>query len=633
MKKLLFVLLILVPGVVFAGDEERIRSFDSLITVNPAGDMTVTETIRVACSGERIKHGIYRDFPTRYGDGLGLVRQVDFQVLGVSRDGRPEPWWTESQDNGERVYMGSKAVTLAPGEYTYVLTYRTARQLGFFRDHDELYWNVTGNGWEFPLDEVTATVSLPSGAGVRSTEAYTGAFGDKGRDFEASQDYRGRAVFRTTRVLNSGEGLTIVVTWPKGYVREPAGAEKARAFIVQNGSTVAGVVGIVLLLAYYLAAWLKVGKDPDSGVIIPRFDPPEGFSPGAVRYVQRMGYDDRAFAAAVVSMAVKGFLTIEEDGDGVYSLTKKGTDTRGLSRDEAQVAQQLFRGGSTLVIKTVNHATLKQALKEHRRSLAVEYETIYFLSNKGTLIPGLVISVLALVIIVLLGRNVPIAGFMTIWLSGWTVGCATLVYRACTLWKAVITGHPQRALSFIMALFTSLFALPFLAGEVFGLWVFTTATSLPAVLCIFTIVLLNILFYHLMKAPTIKGRRTMDQIEGLKLYLSVAERDRLNQLHPPDKTPETFEKFLPYALALDVEQEWCEQFADVLAAARAENRYTNTWYTGGSFAVAGAGGLASRLSALSSSISSSSTPPGSRSGSGGGGSSGGGGGGGGGGGW
>jgi uncharacterized membrane protein len=136
-----------------------------------------------------------------------------------------------------------------------------------------------------------------------------------------------------------------------------------------------------------------------------------------------------------------------------------------------------------------------------------------------------------------------------------------------------------------------------------------------------------------MKSFTIKGRKVMDQIEGLKLYLSVAEMDRLKELNRPEKTLEVFEKFLPYALALDVEQEWSEQFADVLAQASAENRTMPTWHTGRHFAKGGAVGLASSLSAMSSSISSSSSPPGSSSGGGGGGSSGGGGGGGGGGGW
>ncbi|MDD2335638.1 MAG: DUF2207 domain-containing protein [Geobacteraceae bacterium] len=633
MKQILLILLVLFPQLVFAQGEERILSYDSFIKVNPAGDMTVTETIKVVCEGNKIKHGIYRDFPTRYKDGYGNTMKVAFEVQAALKDGRPEPWWTEDKSNGVRVYMGSKNVTLEPGEYTYALTYRTDRQLGFFKKHDELYWNVTGNAWEFPIDTVNATVELPPGAEVLSTEAYTGLSGDKGADFSAGRDNDGRAVFTTTRALNPREGLTIVVMWPKGFVQEPTRAEKAKAFFTDNGSTAAGVAGIVILLLYYLFAWFKVGKDPEEGVVIPLYEAPRGFSPAAVRYLMRMGFDDKAFASALVNMAVKGYLTIDEDTNGDYTLATTGQDYSGLSRDEAQIAKQLFFHRTSLTIKTANHATIKKAIKDHRKSLAVDYEKIYFLTNKGMLIPGLVISVIALVIIVLLGRSLAEAGFMTVWLSIWTAGCAMLVYRAFSLWKAAITGTSNKIVSFIGALFTSLFALPFLAGESFGLWVFANATSPPAVLCIFSIVLLNILFYHLMKAPTIKGRRTMDQIEGLKLYLSVAEKDRLNQLTPPEKTPEVFEKFLPYALALDVEQEWCEQFADILAAARAESRYTNTWYTGSSFATGGVAGLASSLAAMSSSISSSSSPPGSSSGGGGGGSSGGGGGGGGGGGW
>ncbi len=637
MKKMLLILLVLFPRLVFAQGEERILNYDSFIKVNPGGDMTVTETIKVVCEGNKIKHGIYRDFPTRYKDAYGNTMKVAFEVQAALKDGKPEPWWTEDKGNGVRVYMGNKNVTLKPGEYTYALTYRTDRQLGFFKKHDELYWNVTGNGWEFPIDKVNATVELPPGAKILSTEAYTGLSGDKGAEFTAGRDTQGHAVFSTTRVLNPQEGLTIVVMWPKGFVQEPTKAEKAKAFFSDNGSTAAGAAGIVVLLIYYLFTWLKVGQDPEEGVIIPLYEAPKGFSPAAVRYIMRMGFDDKAFAAAIVDMAVKGYLTIDEDTNGDYTLTRKGQDFSGLSRDEAQIAKQLFLNRTSLAIKTANHASLKKAIKDHQKSLAVAYEKIYFLTNKGTLIPGLVISVIVLVIIVLLGRSLAQAGFMTVWLSMWTAGCAMLVYLAFNLWKAAITGSSNKIKSFIGALFITLFAMPFLAGEGFGLWVFANATSIPAVLCIFSIVLLNILFYHLMKAPTIKGRRTMDQIEGLKLYLSVAEKDRLNQLNPPEKTPEVFEKFLPYALALDVEQDWCDQFADVLAAARAENRYSNSWYTGSSFADGGAAGLASSLSAMSSSISSSSSPPGSSSGGGGGGSSGGssggGGGGGGGGGW
>jgi uncharacterized membrane protein len=149
------------------------------------------------------------------------------------------------------------------------------------------------------------------------------------------------------------------------------------------------------------------------------------------------------------------------------------------------------------------------------------------------------------------------------------------------------------------------------------------------------IIVLHLLFFHLLKAPTVQGRQIMDKIEGFKMYLSVAEKERLEKLHPPEKTPALFEKYLPYAFALDVENEWSEQFAEVLAqAATAEQGYTPTWYSGRSWNSQNLGGFSAGLgTGLAASIAAAATPPSSSSGSGGGGSSGGGGGGGGGGGW
>ncbi len=633
MKRLLLILLVLSAWVVPVHGAERILSYHSFITVHPDGDMTVTETITVISEGKQIKHGIYRDFPTRYKDRYNNAVTVDFKVQAVLQDGRPVHWWTEDRDNGVRVYIGDKNITLKPGQYSYELTYHTDRQLGFFKTHDELYWNVTGNGWAFPLDKVTATVELPAGAKVLSTEGYTGVYGSKGSDYTAHHDNSGRAEFRTTRPLKPYEGLTIVVTWPKGFVQEPSGADKARTFFLDNRSTTAGTAGIIILLIYYLLAWLRIGKDPEQGVIIPLYEAPKGFSPAAVRYVIHMGFDHRAFAAAIVDIAIKGFITIKQDTKGNYTLTRKGGNSQVLSRGESQVVRQLFLGGDTLAIKTSNHAAIRKAIKSLEKSLAVDYEKIYFLTNKGALIPGWVLSIITIAMIVILSRSIPIAGFMSVWLSGWTAGCAALVYSAFTAWRAVITGHSKRISALSSALFSTLFSLPFLAGECFGLWMFSKATSLPAVLTLFIVLLLNILFYHLMKAPTIKGRKIMDQIEGLRLYLSVAEKDRLEELQPAERPLDVFEKFLPYALALDVEQKWCEKFSRILSQAAQESGYTPIWYTGVHLGASGVAGLASSLSDMSSSISSASSPPGSSSGSGGGGSSGGGGGGGGGGGW
>jgi hypothetical protein len=137
---------------------ERIIDYRSDIAVDRDGWLTVTETIAVVAAGESIKRGIYRDFPTSYPGPLWTRVLVPFEVLRVERDGQPEPYHTESLENGTRIYIGQEDVEIEHGPHTYRLTYRTGEQLGFFPDHDQLYWNVTGNGWAFPIDCATANV-------------------------------------------------------------------------------------------------------------------------------------------------------------------------------------------------------------------------------------------------------------------------------------------------------------------------------------------------------------------------------------------------------------------------------------------------------------------------------------------
>jgi hypothetical protein len=218
MKKalsLICVLFALLARVSVAAAEERILSFDSDLKIGVDGSMLVTETIRVRAEGERIRRGIYRDFPTRYRDRYGNRVEVAFELLGVERDGRAEPSFTERIANGIRINTGNDNFLPTPGEFAFTLRYRVNRELGFFPEHDELYWNVNGLGWGFPTDEVRARVALPSPVepSALKLDGYTGRFGDKGKDYQAGAE-PGVASFRTTRGLEPQEGLTIVVEFP-----------------------------------------------------------------------------------------------------------------------------------------------------------------------------------------------------------------------------------------------------------------------------------------------------------------------------------------------------------------------------------------------------------------------------------
>jgi len=240
--------------VTFARETERILNFMSYIQISSDGSMTVTESITVYASGNKIKRGIYRDFPIRYKARQGNTIRVGFKVLEVLRDGQPEAYHLKTISNGIRVYIGRKNRMLQPGEYTYTLTYYTNRQLGFFKEFDELYWNVTGNGWSFPIEKAEAIVELPSDAEVLDYAGYTGRQGARGRNFTVGNDESGNISFATNRMLRPGEGLTIAVSWPKGYVPEPTLSDKMGYVLSDNPGAKAALIGGIALFFYFLIA-------------------------------------------------------------------------------------------------------------------------------------------------------------------------------------------------------------------------------------------------------------------------------------------------------------------------------------------------------------------------------------------
>ena len=614
---ILFTLFFLALAAPLGAQGERILDFFSTISVEPDGSLLVTEAITVQAGGDQIKRGIVREFPTVYPDGSGRTARVGFELLGVERDGRPEPYHTQKRSNGVAIYAGSKDVLLPPGRYSYALTYRTTRQLGFFSDHDELYWNVNGNGWRLPLDRVGCEVHLPEGATVREAVAYEGLRGSTAlRRFAGG----GKSIVLTSsRPYAPGEGLTIAVSWPKGFVAEPTPADRALDFVAGNGVPV--FVGAVVLLAYYIMVWLKVGRDPARGVIIPRFAPPRGFSPAMTRMLWRMKFDNAAFSAGIIDMAVKGALKIVDNGSTTLRLAA-GAPAE-LSRGERAAWDELRKGGSRVVLKNTNHRVVGRARQAMKDKLGSELASAYFSTNSGWVAPGLGITLLAVGALAWVAPEPSAIFFLAVWLTGWTFGCSLLVRRAWEAWRA------RGVMGKLGAVFVTVFALPFLGGEAVGLYFLASEAGFAATGVFLGMVATNAVFYELLKAPTLVGRRILDEIEGFRLYLSVAEEDRLNFIHPPDETPELFEKFLPYALALDVGNEWGERFSGILDRAGYEPR----WYAGHQWSPTHPAGFATGLGGdLGAAISSAATAPGRSSGMSGG-SSGGGGGGGGGGGW
>ena len=614
--------------------EERILDFHSNIRIEKSGDMTVRETITVQAEGRQIRRGIYRDFPTQYKDRLGNQYHVGFQILSVRRDGQPEDYHTKGLSNGIRIYFGNKNRFISHGRHEYEFTYRTNRQLGFFKDHDELYWNVTGNGWDFPIEHAAASVQLPGAIPVNEIrpEAYTGGYGSKGQDYITRVDSNGFTKFETTRMLAPRQGLTIVVSFPKGFVHEPTAEERLSNLAKDNRSLIYMATGLVLVFCYYLYIWYRVGRDQPEGVIVPLYYPPKGFSPASLRFIQRRGYDNKAFATALVNLAVKGAIKLTEDDDGFMVHRVSDSPDVEYSPGEKALLEKLLGVSRFLKLEQANHSRISRAIDAHKDSLKRNYEKIYFIKNSGWVVPGVLGTIATMIVGTLnteVGQGAP-SLFLMLWLSIWTTVIYILAVRAIRAWKSVGSKN-----GFASAISATIMLAAFGIFEVFAIVAFLNLAPFALLGFLLLAIGINVGFYHWLDADTRAGRKLVDQAEGFKLYLDVAEGDELKMRGAPTKTTDLFEMYLPYALALDVEQHWAERFADIFADLEKRGQpYTPVWYSGSHWNYANLGGFTDSIGgSLSSAISSSSTAPGSSSGSGGGGFSGGGGGGGGGGGW
>lgn len=612
--------------------DERILLFHSDIGIAADSTMTVTETIRVRAEGDRIRRGIYRDFPTHYQDRYGNRVNVLFEPLDVTRDGKPEKWHAEGLSNGVRVYFGDPEVYLGSGEFSYRFRYRTARQLGFFDDHDELYWNVTGNGWDFFIDEASATVHLPGNPSRQDirVEGYTGPQGAKGQDYTAATGTDGgHATIATTRPLAPNNGLTVVVSFPKGLVTPPDLTRNLSWFAADNRREAVMAIGLLVLCGFLYLQWRRVGRDPKGGVVIPEYDPPDGLSPAAVRYIRRMAYDDRCFAADMVALGVRGSVRIRKDGKSDYSIERMpgAQPSSDLPESERTLYEGLLGSRSSLEFDDKNHAIIGPARSAHQKLLDSTQAKPNFRRNDGIGCLGGLIAIAAIVAAFLID---PLSVNAAVIVPTVIVFIAATVFSSLVLNAVIAVKDGRRPVGL------SIGAIIAGAGLVVAAGFLSSSSSVLCALLVALLAGVQVPFAHWMKAPTAAGRKLLDRIEGLRLYLGVAERQDLARAKAPPMSVEEYQRLLPYALALDVEKTWGDQLAAAIGpAAVAAAAAGMAWYAASDSSRGfDASSFGSSLgSSLSSAISSSASPPGSSSGGGGGGSSGGGGGGGGGGGW
>ena len=538
-----------------------INRYHSDIQVKQDSSISVTETLEVKF--DRPRHGIYREIPFKYQDELGKVTRTPIKVLSVT-DESGKQWKYTVNKTGHivNIRIGDPKRFVRDNQ-TYVITYQVENVILFLQDHDELYWNVTGNYWKAPIESASAEVNLAVSAENKKSlgACYTGVYGSSESEcsFESSGN-KGR--FITKRNLRTGEGLTIAFGWDKGLVVPPSSWKQFLWAIDLRENWV--FLLPVLSLAFMVTRWCRRGRDPKvRESITVQYEPPKfdnkPLTPAEVGTLIDEKLDPRDITSSIVGLAVKGYLQIEETrdegfifGKTDYSLKKLKTPDSNLNPFETELMKSLFPGGSP--------GTLVSDLRNRFYAyLPILKKTLY-----GELLK-----------------------------------------------KRFFATNPEKvrnkylAAGFLIMVFGSLVLLFLSPGSAGKGLVASLLTAIPV-----------LAFAKVMPAKTREGASAYMDILGFQEFMNRAEKDKLKRMG--DK--ELFSRYLPYAMALNVVDNWAKAFQGVY-------QEPPQWYASpGGFATFSPYGFTHSVNSMTSSLSSAmfSAPRGSGIGGAGGGGSGGG---------
>ncbi len=556
---------------------EVINSFNQTITVDRSGSLQIIETIAVNAEGKAIRRGIFRDYPLDFENAAGRKKRVDFSVISVERDGQPEEWRQEGIDGGTRIYIGrpdkdGKTFSLDRGKHTFRITYKTDRQFRFFDDYDELYWNVTGNGWQFPILKASATIVLPDGVKSQRLAYFTGVANATGGDATAVQ-LADKIIFSTTRSLAKGEGLTVSVMLPKGSIVVPDDAPAL---------TMTAALGLFVIVVYHLLAWRRARRDPSPKVLVPVWDPPENVSPAVANYIDNKGFPNgvgTAISAALLGLAVKGYVKLDDLGERLLVHSTGKPPSEALDNSEL-VLMNAIGPRDPLVFDRKNDAEARRVAWLFRKVIERDHEGRYFKSNASYLGGSLLLTLAALGVVSMSGRDS--GGF-----------AMTLVFGLFALMIGGLTTFLHRRGVSRRTRLSAIWCLVFLFGFCALMFIVATASDRSWTVrsegmllagLIMAIVGANFVFVPLVETWTKLGARTIGQIEGLRQYLSLVDEGRMVVQDDVRMSPEHFERLLPYAVALGVEKKWSQVFetwitkaAGKVAGPEQASSYQPTW--------------------------------------------------------
>ncbi len=542
---------------------ESIRDFSVTVEVRRDSSVVVEEHIRYDF-GTLDKHGIFRDIPIRYETSYGNRQSLGIEVESVTDgNGAAYPHTLSREGDTLHIKIGDPDRTVT-GEHLYVIRYAARAALGSFDGYDELYWNVTGNAWPVAIERAAVRIILPEDASVLQASCYLGAFGST-ESCDGTADSDGNAyAAHSDRTLEAGEGLTVAVGFTPGVIAWPTAWSRILWFLRDNPLTLFPAAVFVVMYG----VWRRRGRDPQGrGTIVAEYAAPENLSALHIGALMKEKVNASHLSAALIELAVGGYLTIKKE-------TKK---ILVFDREDYVFTRTDKPASADWQAKVLDALFGSQG--ESGRAVALSD-----LKNKFyTHIPGIGKAVMRDLLKAKLYAEDP----------GTVKG------------RYVLYG--------LGAIGVSVFLLPI--------------HGVAAVIAVGVGFVVYFVFASLMSRVTREGAVMRERVLGLKEYLQIAEKDRINFHNAPEKRPELFEALLPAAMVLGVEKAWAKEFEDI---------YTTPpqWYSDSTGRGFSAGAFSSDLSHFGAvAASTMASAPGSSSGSGGGGSSGGGGGGGGGGSW
>ena len=542
--------------------ELKIEKFSAEIFIQQDASLEVNETIDVNFIG--VWHGLYRTIPVEYVTPQGFNYSL-FVKLEDATDDAGQPLKVESSRQGHYLKWKIYVDDATDVDRTIHLRYKVRNGLKFFEDHDELYWNVTGDEWDVPVHDASAQILLPPGVtGVR-TNVFTGSFGSTAHGGEASTS--GSTVeVSMDRPLSFHEGLTVAVAFDKGFVKEPGTGDLIGQFFESNWPLFLPI--LVFFIMFWL--WSTRGRDPRIGSVAVQYEPPDGLTPAEAGTLVDEQAAMRDITATIVDLAVRGYIVIEEKEkagiagmllhtkDYTFHLKKGLAEWPGLKAHELALLGGIFSNGA---LTDVDLSSLQNVFYRNlptiKNNIFDELMQHGYFQHRPDYVRG---------------------GFIT---------------------GAIVAGVLLFFMGSAMSQKMGMAPAPFFVAAIFSAGIIAG-------------------FGWFMPARTATGAKALAGVLGFEDFLTHVESDHMSRV---SQTPETFEKFLPFAMALGVEKKWVGAFQNIYS--QPPSWYQGNYSSGGFYPIMFVNSL-DHMTMSASSIMASAPRSSGGSGFGGGGSSGGG---------